>query len=110
MNKKYTREELIEICEKAFVPEEKWHDRDSSEAQKQLGECYIFLKDGCEFELREEDSSENTIILDIYTKGFCWFESFTLSNERTREDKEKHNYFYLPTLKRLKEVNGKDWY
>ena len=108
--KEYTREELIKICEQAFVPENKWHDRDSSSAQKQLGECYVFLKDGCEYEIREKDSSENTIVLDMYTKGFCWFESWEEPKDRTRKDKEKHNYFYLPTQKRLDEANGGDWY
>ena len=108
--KEYTREDLIKICEQAFVSEDKWHDRDSSSAQKQLGECYIFLKDGCEYEIREEDSSEDTIVLDIYTKGFCWFESWENEEDRTRDDKEKHNYFYLPTQKRLDEANGGDWY
>jgi hypothetical protein len=29
--KEYTREELLEICERAFVPEEKWEDRDIKE-------------------------------------------------------------------------------
>lgn len=108
--KNYTREDLIKICEQAFVPEDKWHDRDSSEAQKQLGLCYVFLKDGCEFEIREEDCSENSIVLDIYSKGFCWFEDWEEPSERTREVKDKHSYIYLPTQKRLDEANGGDWY
>lgn len=108
--KKYTREDLLKICEQAFVSENKWHDRDSSDAQEQLGKCYIFLKDGCEYEIREEDCSEYTIVLDIYTKGFCWFESCDVLKDRTRNHKEKHDYFYLPTQKRLDEVVGGDWY
>lgn len=108
--KEYTREDLIKICEQAFVPENKWHDRDSSSTQQQLGECYAFLKDGCEYEIREEDSSKNAIVLDVYTKGFCWFESFEEPKDRTRDNKEKHIYFYLPTQERLDEANGGDWY
>lgn len=106
----YTREELIKICERAFVSEDKWHDRDSSDAQCQLGICYTLLKDGCEYEIDIDNCSEDTIVIDIYSKGFCWFESFTPVNERNREDKQEHNYMYLPTEKRLDEAKGEDWY
>ena len=103
--KKYTREELINICEKSFVSESKWHDRDSQEAQKQLGKCYALLKDGCDFKIiNDEDickTDENTIWLYIYSKGF---QSFELGAEKEEE------CYYLPTLKRLEEANGNDWY
>lgn len=108
-----TRKELIEICEKAFVPENKWHDRDSESAQRQLGECYALLKAGCDFEIMYDDggcsTDEKTIWLYIYSHGFGWFESFNEVKERTRDDCDSHHY-YLPTLKTLKEVKGGDWY
>ena len=102
---KYTRENLIKICEQAFVKEEDWHDRDSEEAQCKLGECYALLKDGCEFEVVYEDeiceTDEYTIWLYVYSKGFGYFD--------WSGEKEKHHY-YLPTQKRLDEAKGGDWY
>lgn len=105
--KKYTREDLLKICEQAFVSEDKWHDRDSEDAQSRLGECYALLKDGCEFEVTYEtddhlcETDEDTIWLYIYSKGFSYFDY-----DGTKEEK----HFYLPTQKRLDEVNGNDWY
>ena len=108
--KEYTREDLIKICEQAFVPEDKWHDRDSENAQCKLGECYSLLKAGCDFEVIYEDevcgTDEYTIWLYIYSKGFMWFEDW---GEDRDSSKEKHLY-YLPTQKRLDEANGGDWY
>lgn len=105
--KKYTREDLLKICEQAFVSEDKWHDRDSEDAQSRLGECYALLKDGCEFEVTYEtddhlcETDEDTIWLYTYSKGFGYF-------DWGGQKEEKH--FYLPTQKRLDEVNGNDWY
>ena len=103
--KEYTREDLIKICEQAFVPEDKWHDRDSETSQCSLGECYALLKAGCDFEVVYEDdvcaTNERTIWLNVYSKGFGYFD--------WGGAKEKHHY-YLPTQKRLDEANGGDWY
>ena len=113
--KKYTREELLKICEKAFVSEDKWHDRDSEGAQSKLGECYALLKDGCEFEVIYDDdmcgTDEDTIWLYTYSKGFVYFES-VWGDETPKELKgyKEKKHFYLPTLKKLNEANGKDWY
>lgn len=96
---KYTLEELIDICEKAFVKESDWKNRDTEEAQCQLGECYALLKAGCEFEIKEE-TDDKTIWLVVYSKGFMYFEG---------GNKEEHEY-YLPTYKRLESAEGKDWY
>lgn len=106
--KEYTRQDLIEICEKAFVKEDEWSNRDSESSQCSLGECYALLRARCDFEVTYKDRYENdrcvtnedTIWLHVYSKGFCYFEG---------GNKEKHHY-YLPTLKRLEEVNGGDWY
>lgn len=110
--KEYTREDLLKICEQAFVPESKWHDRDSESSQCKLGECYALLRAGCDFKVTYEDednmcvTDENTIWLYVYSKGFCWFESY---GEDRDDYKEKYHY-YLPTQKRLDETKDKDWY
>lgn len=111
----YTREDLIKICEKAFVSEDKWNNRDSEQAQSKLGQCYALLKDGCDFEVIYDNemcgTDEYTIWLYVYSKGFYYFD--TASPDDTMEDlrqlKEQY-HFYLPTQKRLDEVNGGDWY
>ena len=108
--KEYTREDLIKICEQAFVPENMWHDRDSESSQRKLGECYALLKAGCDFRVVYDDdlcgTDENTIWLYVYSNGFSWFEDW---GEDRYLSKEKHHY-YLPTQKRLDEANGGDWY
>jgi hypothetical protein len=101
---KYTREDLLKIIEKSFVPENEWSDRDSAEAQKQLGWCYAWLKAGCEFSILSKGdlkTDDHTIWVNIKAHGFAkcdW-----------GGDLEDEN-FYLPTEKRLKETSGKDWY
>ena len=112
---KYTREDLLKICEQAFVSEDKWHDRDSERSQSQLGECYALLKDGCEFEVVYDDdicgTDEDTIWLYIYSKGFVYWEyCFLDDTEEERKNRKEEKHFYLPTQKRLDESNGEDWY
>lgn len=55
----YTREDLIELCERAVVPCSEWHDRDSLSAQKNLEEVYSFLKIGCDYKMNNE--SDRTV-------------------------------------------------
>lgn len=114
---KYTREDLLKICEQSFINENKWHDRDSESAQSQLGECYVLLKDGCEFEViyKEDDhiceTDENTIWLYTYSKGFVYWENcYPDDTEEERKGYKEKKHFYLPTQKRLDEANGEDWY
>lgn len=95
----YTRAMLIDICEKAFVLQDYWKNRDTEEAQKQLGECYALLLAGCDFKITNT-TGDNTIWLTIYSKGFMYFEG----GNQNEED------YYLPTYKRLKEADTKDWY
>lgn len=100
---KYTREDLLKICEQAFVNTDLWHDRDSHYAQCKLGECYALLKDGCEFKVLTRGNlktNKDTIWLEIKSTGFEWFEGGNMKIET----------YYLPTQKRLDEVNGEDWY
>lgn len=111
---KYTREDLLKICEQAFVSEDKWRDRDSEYSQSKLGECYALLKDGCEFEVIYADmcgTDEYTIWLYVYSKGFVYWEScYPNDTEEERKGYKEKKHFYLPTQKRLDEVNGEDWY
>ena len=100
----YTREELLSICERAFVPQRKWCDRDSAEAQKQLGWCYAWLKAGCDFNIvstKDLKTDDDTIWVNIVAEGFRYWDYGGIKDEET---------FYLPTEKRLKKSKGGDWY
>jgi hypothetical protein len=99
------RDRLIAICERAFVPEDKWHDRDSEKAQRQLGECYALLRAGCEVSIDEEqmakgDFGGKTLWVSVRSKGFNFFEIGEMREET----------YYLPTEARLDEAAGGDWY
>ncbi|WP_226035720.1 hypothetical protein [Aquibacillus saliphilus] len=89
------RQELIDLCEKAIVSEDKWGNRDSASAQRQIGELWALLKAGCDYKL-----DHNSLSITVYYKGFMYFEMLDIESE----------YFYLPTLKELEELNGEDWY
>jgi hypothetical protein len=100
----YTREQLIALCEKAHVPQEKWNDRDSSGAQRQVGEALMLLKAGCAFDLRDDDNLKTdakTIWVNIKFKGFSYFE---------HSDELDAEVFYIPTAESIEKANGGDWY
>ncbi len=108
MKTDYTREELIQICEQAIVPEEKWGNRDSPDSMDQLGRCAVFLKCGCEFWIHPPAKEsgchmdERTIWLSIDHKTFNTFEyggGYTESES-----------YWLPTPQRLADAEGDDWY
>jgi len=101
----YSRDELLELCQKAIVPEEQWRNRDSPSAQEQLGICHHLLKCGCTFyilTIGDTATNDRTIWLSIEWKSFASFEY----GEGHRQDRR----FYLPTEQRLKDTEGKDWY
>jgi hypothetical protein len=93
-----TRKELLSICERAFVPQTKWTDRDSSAAQRQLGECYALLKAGCRFTVSTE---RDTHWVTVIFHGFGHFDW------DGADDDER---YYLPTEERLLRRDGQDWY
>ena len=106
--KGYARDDLIAICEQASVPQDKWLDRDSAGAQRQVGECFALLKAGCEFTVSDRagaTSSPNpgTLWVRITYKGFDYFDDFEYSE--VSED-----IFYLPTPDRIESAAGGDWY
>jgi len=90
------RNYLIDLCNRSFVKQEDWYDRDSSDAQRQVGELLALLKAGCDFEPRVENQ---TIFITVTFKGFGYFEDMGMEVET----------FYLPTEERLQNRSG-DWY
>lgn len=96
-----TRDELIQLCHDAIVPQERWNDRDSAIAHRQLGECLALLRAGCEFSI-EGDTTDETIWVRITYRGFAAFEY--------GDDQLAHHKFYVPTRARLDRASGEDWY
>lgn len=95
------REMLIAICEAGWVPQSKWCNRDSCSAQRQLGEAYALLKAGCEFAAIADDVQHpQTIYICIKMQGFDFHEGGSADED----------LFYLPTMKRIEEARGDDWY
>jgi hypothetical protein len=105
----YTRDELVDICERAVVPYEKWHDRDSAAAHEQLGRAWVLLKAGCDFRVITRPQIEgsrcvtddHTIWVEVAWPGFE-----TVDYGGNWEDET----FYLPTSTRLDQRDGRDWY
>ncbi|MBW4706161.1 hypothetical protein KX928_00005 [Roseobacter sp. YSTF-M11] len=104
MKTNYTREELINICEKAIVHLDSWRDRDSSEAQRQVGDAWALLKSGCPYKVLTKgdlQTDEKTIWIEHTFTDFSGFEHGTPFNEIET--------LYLRTPKRLENVAGADW-
>lgn len=100
------REDLIALCERAVVPVEDWRDRDSADAQKQVGEALALLRAGAEFSLASDPKqTEDTIWIHCYYPGFNAFEY-----GRGERANWESDLFYIPTAARLDRVGGKDWY
>jgi len=134
----YIREQLIKICERAVVPHQKWHDRDSFLAQKSIQSVYKGLTAGLDFKIitQEDDpdyhSDEKTILIKFTTPiDFDKLEKGKELKIASREDYFRdcdpdyetemfngdgidfHSDWtrtYIPTEKRLDEANGNDWY
>lgn len=105
----YTREELIEICEKAIVHESEWANRDSASSVIAVGKCWALLKAGCKFVINDTNephtsTSDHTIWLRVYFDGFAVFEGTLPDGQKCEE------LFYLPAPGRLQGLDGKDWY
>lgn len=100
----YTRKELIEICEMAIVPEDKWNNRDSCSAHEGVGRAWAFLKAGVPYKVLRKGS----LITNDYTiwlKFTPWdFGSFEYGK------RQGNDVVYLPTKARIESANGADWY
>ncbi|WP_235738962.1 hypothetical protein [Nocardioides alcanivorans] len=95
---KPTREELIDLCERGVVPHDRWSNRDTSAAQRQLGECLALLRAGCDFTITD-------------TSHKCWwvtirFDGFGRFDWGGAQDDER---FYVPMAESIREDGG-DWY
>lgn len=100
-----TREALIDICERAIVPHDRWSDRDTPGAQEGVGKAWAFLKAGCEFRVMTKGkycvTGERTIWIEIDHDDFGVIDWGGPGETET---------FYLPTHSRLEQANGSDWY
>lgn len=124
----YTRQQLIEICALAIVPETKWCNRDTDGAMCKTGEVWAKLRAGCRFEVigqGELATDSRTIWLRVWSRGFDWFEGAVcrtpmerlvrgatpdIHQPTDREELLAVETYYLPTLARLKVAGGGDWY
>lgn len=106
---RYSRDDLIAICEDAIVPVAKWHDRDSARSQELVGKAWALLRADADFEVSYEPEDEHdrcvtddrTIWLTITYPGFG---SFDWGGE------DEQLLVYLPTPQRIAERSGRDWY
>jgi len=99
-----TREALIDICERAVVPHEKWRDRDTPSAQEGVGKAWAFLRAGCDYTVLTEGSlasDERTIWIKVHHDDF---------GTRDWGGPGETETFYLPTYSRLESAAGRDWY
>jgi hypothetical protein len=99
------RKDLIAICEAAIVSCTKWDDRDTSGAQRQIGEAWALLKSGCDFNFLNDGNlktDEQTLWVGIRFTDFSGYEDDNPDNATEN--------FYLPTWRRLAEAKGEDWY
>jgi hypothetical protein len=103
----YSREQLVDLCERAVVPMSRWYNRDSSRAQSQIGEAWVLLRAGAPFYVIRQGhlaTDERTIWVLVEWKGFSAFE---LGLEEGGMDDAT---FYIPTEERLASAAGGDWY
>ena len=100
-----TREDLIALCDRGVVLQKHWHNRDSAEAQMQLGKCRALLLAGCDFRI-EGDEAEFT-----KSDAETWWVEVTFEGFNYHEFGERQtSTFYVPTAARLDKYAGADWY
>lgn len=114
-----TREELISLCERAIVPQEKWQNRDSESAQKGVGRVWQLLKCGCKYEICTKDNSPDyysdaeTWKIKFWVQSFMWFENGIEDDDEDGYDTDSNGQylsFFIPTEKSLEAADGEDWY
>ena len=103
-----TTERLIEICERGVVPVARWLDRDTPDAQAKLGKAWAYLKAGCQWRAASDPKSdERTVWIEIKHPTFT---SIEWRGSGEHDDEGDWELFYLPTIQRLDERTGRDWY
>ena len=126
----YNKKELIELCERAVVPCERWNNRDSASSQNGLYEIYIRLNADIPYTYTIEN--ERTIWIsfekptkeqeeNMYRYNLC-VDTVDDYRERVSNDPDDEMFYpgyypfnepfstYMPTKKRLDEASGEDWY
>jgi len=127
---KLSREQLIELCEKAVVPCDKWHDRDSYCAQREIASIYSGLKAGIDYNATLDESG-NTIHIDFTSpteEQRKLIGNYNLPIDSLEQYREKFGYdnemfngngidwssnslfSYMPSPKGLADSEGGDWY
>lgn len=102
MTRKPARLELLDLCNDGIVPVAKWSNRDTAEAQIQLGKAKALLSAGCGYSLTSQiETTDSTWWIDIEWPGFGHFD---YGGDVERET------FYIPTRTRLDLCAGRDWY
>jgi len=107
----YSREELLDICEKALVSEAHWGSEDSAWRQLRVGQIWALLKDGCAFKIilqadcAEAEAEDESAYCPYYTnERTIWFEIYY----RGKNEDEVEIYF-LPTIERLTNPENQKW-
>lgn len=86
-----TRNELIEICDAALVPKEKWrHEKASPNVQMKIGGLRSLLLAGCNFEVDKLGKSYLDVKVGVNGSGMNWG-------------------FRIPSQELLSQTKGKDW-
>lgn len=122
---KYTRDYLIDICERAVVPCSNWSNRDSYIAQINVQNIYRGLMLGLDYTVDESDYDSLTINFincnpiqpdaDQYNLDIDNLDSYFELKGTDSEMFYCSSHFdayggFLPTEKRLQEADGYDWY
>jgi len=110
----YTRDELIDICERAIIPQKLWEQAQTEKVQKDIGRCWQLLKCRCDYQIIGI-LTEGLIGIHFFVHSQEWFEHGD-NPEDTSEytgfsfDSDKNDLgFHLPTPDRLEKFIGKDW-
>ncbi len=98
----YAREDLIAICERAIVPFARWsgRNRDTADAQRQLGECWALLKAGCPFRIEAYAQAGMILVYIDFPEEV---------GAKPQKEQLKYQRYYLPTVGRLETMAGLDW-
>lgn len=88
-------------------------------SQEGVGKALVFLKAGCEFEVKTKDNTrdksgcitdDKTIWIQFWVKDFNWYEYGESDGSGKLGNASSDYHFYLPTMERIKKRKGKDWY
>ena len=132
VKRKFTREDLIQICRNSVVPHQKWNNRDSYSSQVGVQSIYEGLTGSVPFTYtidgdtiwitfekptKEQKDKFEYLPIDSREDYFEWYRNeYGDDYEPEMFDGNgidwNSNYLsgYLPTPERLERVDGDDWY